>query len=124
MPGGVPAIGLVADRLISIVSRLALGEFLGELLMACNSATRARMLPFAANRISENRHRYPHWSIRLVMASSVRNVNALFRFLWRPRPLLGAALAESAASALTGMAAIYRDSRHGDVAEWLKAAVC
>jgi hypothetical protein len=51
-------------------------------------------------------------------------VNALFRVLWRPRPLSGAALAEPAASALTGMAAMYRDFRHGDVAEWLKAAVC
>jgi hypothetical protein len=51
-------------------------------------------------------------------------VNVLFRLLWRPTPLFAAETADSAASALTPTTVIYKDFLSGDVAEWLKAAVC
>ena len=50
--------------------------------------------------------------------------NALFRFLWRSGPLSGAVFAGTAASGLLQKARSYMDFRRGDVAEWLKAAVC
>ena len=50
--------------------------------------------------------------------------NEVFLFLFLVRPLFGAISAATAESGLPQKPRSYKDFRAGDVAEWLKAAVC
>ena len=50
--------------------------------------------------------------------------NRVFRLLFRLGPFRGAVFAGTAEDGLPQNARSYMDFRNGDVAEWLKAAVC